>query len=551
MADDNPGVFSFRRRRVVLFALMVCLLIVFMVRYNYGRYIPLSGDEVGVGVLQSVGKWSLYKTTLPCNEKTDIAAIKQFITYSDEKSAIDVIATMRSDRLHPPLYFIILHFVIKYFGTTVAVLRTLSIIFSIFSVITIFYLGKVLFNESVGLVSAFFMALSPYCLEYSVMVRLYPLAMWLSVLSTLLVVTLVKRKAFHFRSVLLYVYIFTCVAGLYTYYSFAVLIASQFVFVMLSEKRDLRTVINVILTYSVIVLLLIPWLIPMLQGVNAVQTQDYYFKGSYTIVVLLQYFFTILFIPFRDQLSSINPVIAAAGMIFLSLFIMIIFLLGVYKSASSRIVISFLFSVFLYFFIFIASDTLMHTKVMVFDRQHYFAVPVLLLLLASGVVYITRKMFLKRMILLFFTILFLTGFIYRYLHQSVFDGPYYFHQLTQQLNLHSLNTKDDENLILFNAKDKRYLLPFAHNSTRNFDLMIIPDGITGTILERIDKNEKYKNIFLVNIDVPEDKRKRMNMQSISVNKVSLYLHDEGYTESAKPYVFQYVETLTINKYFRH
>ena len=549
IGDDFDGL-SIQGRPYLLWGLILCLLVVFFVRYYYGRDIPLSGDEVGVGVLQSVGNWSSYKNTLPLNEKTDIGSLRKYIEYTDEKSASDVVSTMRTDKLHPPLYFIILHFVIKYFGTTVAVLRTLSILFSIFSLITIYFLGKALFNQSVGLLSAAFMALSAYCLEYSVMVRLYPLAMWLSLLSTLLVVVLVKTKSFHYRSFLLYIYILVSVAGLYTYYSFAVLIASQFVFVFLSVKKDVKTVVTIFSTYALIIVLLVPWILPMIEGVNSVQTKDYYFKGSYTLVVLIKYFYEIIFIPFKNQLGSFNAYAVQAGILTLGLLIASIYLFSIYKSARKRTTMFFLFSVFLYFSIFIVSDKLLDTKMMLFNRQHYFAVPVLLLFLASAVVHLSKNRYLKRLVLLLLVILFISGFVYRYLHKSVFDGPYYFQQLAQQLDKYTANASDKGNLILYNAKDKRYLLPFVYHTTRNFDLIIIPGGINDTILSKIEPSSKYRNIMLVNIDVPAVKRERLKLQSIDVDKVTSYLNIYGYKDDVKPYIYTNEETLTINYFSR-
>lgn len=544
--DDDTSR-QLRRRSYLLLFLMLCLLLVFFFRFHYGRNLQLSGDEVGVGVLQSVGKWSMFKNTLPLNEKTDIQAIRQFITPSEEMSALEVISTMRSDRLHPPLYFILLHFVIEQFGTSVAVLRSLSIIFSLLSIITIYFLGKGLYNEKVGLISALFMTLSAYCLEYSVMVRLYPLAMWLSLMSTLLVVSLVKSNAFHFRNPLLYLYIFISVAGLYTYYSFGVLIVSHFAFVLLSGKRRKDDYIRIFITYTVIFLLLIPWIFPMIEGVNLVQTKNYYFKGSYSLVNLFRYFFDIIFIPFKHQILMVNSSLTGYGTIVLFGFIAVVFLVGIYKSAKSKISIAFLVSVFLYFFLFILSDRLLVTKTMMFDRQHYFAVPVLLLLLASSVVYLPIKNWLNQLIICLISILFMAGLIYRYNNRSIFDGPYYFQQLDHYLNIHTTNSKEKENMILFNTRDKRYLLPFIYNTKQNFDLMIIPDGVNDTILMKPDHFENYKNIFIVNIDVDGVKRERLRMQRINEDVVTSFLNPKGFARQL-PFVYNNIETLTINRF---
>ncbi len=548
--NDPSSIFSAPKRPYYIGLLFICLVFVFIARFNYGRNLHLSGDEVGVGVLQSAGNWSQYKNAMPCNIKTDVFTVKKFIEISENTSAADVISTMRADRLHPPLYFIMLHFIIKYFGTSVVVLRTLSILFSVFSIIAIYHLGKNLLNEQVGLISAFFMSISAYCLEYSVMVRLYPLAMMLSLLSSLMVVKLVKSNGFHFRNALLYGYIFASVAGLYTYYSFVVLIGSQFIFVILLEKRNFRAILQVLLTYALIIILLLPWVFPMIEGINAVQSKDYYFTGTYSIVALVKYFEEIIFIPFIQQLTILDGIELTSGLILLSLAIVFLYVKGIYNSAKSRLVIAYFFSVFLYFAAFIVSDKILGTKTMMFDRQHYFSVPVLLLLLATSALYVSKKKSVTRLIVVFLSILFVAGFFYRYRHKSVFDGPYYFQQLTEQLNQATLQTNDKENLVMYNAIDKRYLLPFVYNTRQNFDLVLIPNGVNDTILQKIDHLTNYRNIFLVNIAVSAVKRKRLNMQEINVGEVSCFLHENGFADDQKPYVYQSVEKLTINQYHR-
>jgi hypothetical protein len=361
---------------------------------------------------------------------------------------------------------------------------------------------------------------------------------------------LVKSGKFNFRSGLLYLYIIVSVAGLYTYYSFGVLLASHFFFVVLSDRLDLKALASVILTYIIMVVLLVPWILPMMDGVNSVQTKDYYFKGTYSLPLLFQYFFELIFVPFKNHTGSINTTILSAFALFLGVVISYLYITGVYKASRSRITFSFVVSVVLYFSIFIISDKILLTKTMGFDRQHYFAVPVLLLLLASSVVYFSKVMYLRRTAIVILTLLFIAGLIYRYQNKSMFDGPYYFIQLSLQIERQSLNTGDKENLIIYNAMDKRYLLPFIHMTERNYDLMIIPFGMNDTVMRKLHRDAEYRNIFLVNIDAPATARKRLRMQSINAEQLYSYLKKDGYLRNSEPYIYQNIEKLTITRFSR-
>jgi mannosyltransferase len=64
--------------------------------------------------------------------------------------------------LHPPLYFIILHFWIKLFGTSEGALRTPTTIAGIISLYMIFLLGKALYDKKTGIIASLILMVSLY-----------------------------------------------------------------------------------------------------------------------------------------------------------------------------------------------------------------------------------------------------------------------------------------------------------------------------------------------------------------------------------------------------
>ena len=139
---------------------------------------------------------------------------------------------------HPPLYFIILHFWMKLFGSTEVATRSLSTIFGIISLVPMFQVGKILFNKRVGLISCFLLAISSYHVYYSQEVRSYSLLLLLSLLSYLFFIKILKKE--NYRYYLCY-FVANLLLG-YTHIYGILIIASQvfFLFLFWSTYRQQR-----------------------------------------------------------------------------------------------------------------------------------------------------------------------------------------------------------------------------------------------------------------------------------------------------------------------
>ena len=90
---------------------------------------------------------------------------------------------MNLDLQHTPLYFFILHFWMKIFGQGETALRFLSLIFSIASIPLVYIVAKKISSKTVALFAMLVCAFSPLLSLFSVEVRMYPLAVFLVLLS--------------------------------------------------------------------------------------------------------------------------------------------------------------------------------------------------------------------------------------------------------------------------------------------------------------------------------------------------------------------------------
>jgi uncharacterized membrane protein len=77
--------------------------------------------------------------------------------------------------VHPPLYYCLLKVWAGLFEYSVFGFRSFSAVFGVLGVISIYWVGKKIFNKRVGLMASFFIAISPFAILYSQEARMYSL----------------------------------------------------------------------------------------------------------------------------------------------------------------------------------------------------------------------------------------------------------------------------------------------------------------------------------------------------------------------------------------
>lgn len=88
-----------------------------------------------------------------------------------------------TDLQHTPLYFYILHFIMKIFGDSVVVLRLSSLIVSIALLPVTYLVTTKLSSKKVGLIAMLFMGINTFQVLYSIEIRMYPYVILLSLLA--------------------------------------------------------------------------------------------------------------------------------------------------------------------------------------------------------------------------------------------------------------------------------------------------------------------------------------------------------------------------------
>lgn len=152
---------------------------------------------------------------------------------------------------NPPLYYQIMHFWVRIFGDSEFASRVPSALFGSFSIIAIYFVGKLTFNKKVGLIAALILATSVFHIKYSQEARAHSLLAFLTLVSFYYYLKVVNSD----RRLYVLGYLFSTALMLYAhYYGFLILAAQNiFFFVNYLKTRNLGALsLKKWLTYQMI-----------------------------------------------------------------------------------------------------------------------------------------------------------------------------------------------------------------------------------------------------------------------------------------------------------
>lgn len=157
----------------------------------------------------------------------------------------------------PPLNLFFIYPITQIFPNNDFALRMVPFTFGVISVPLFFLLGKRLFNEKIGLIASFILAISPFHIWYSQEVRMYALQWMLALISMLFFLRMLERP----DKVNTTVYIMSTTAGLYTHQLAVFLIALQGLYILFLHNKNKTLLIKFLGVLSVNIILYLPWII--------------------------------------------------------------------------------------------------------------------------------------------------------------------------------------------------------------------------------------------------------------------------------------------------
>lgn len=476
----------------------IMLLVLFLaaaaaLRLYYARDIPLLGDEV-VSLLQATGQGLEYNERIP-QGVFDLQQVQALMQYNPDRSAADVTASLRYGGMHPPGYYVLLHYVMRFAGNEALTLRLVSILFSLGSVVCVYFLGRELFGRKAGLYSAFFMAISAYAVKWSAMVRPYPPTMFLGLVSLLLALRLSGRGRLIFKDPVIWLWVCTAVAGLYTIYHFIFVVVFQVVLLAACHRHRLKSLGVLAVAVAAAGILYLPWLPALVDQLAAVTAGEYYFHGRPSIYGLVNSavrlnFATRVFEKMPGRV--VNLTLAAA--------VCAIILAGCYRLWKNGLKRNFLVALVVYVALYYAADLVMHSKTLTVSTLLFFVIPVSLLLLAGGAVSIPRNYGARAASIILICVLLglkTAGFSYA---RPLFIGPEYIPAFRCAVKEYA--GADSRELVLINVTQRRGLLAFVHSLPPDIEMGILEAPRLDETLLCLAGENRYDVVFLANCYLP-------------------------------------------------
>ena len=127
-----------------------------------------------------------WKNRFPNDQLIRVENLPKYYLPNPESNAIDTIGLLaKEDAKHAPLYFVLLRLWVDWLGNSVAVMRILSVVFSLLAFPCIYWLCLELFQQPlVGWMSVALIAVSPFDILYAQEARMYSLQMLMILLSS-------------------------------------------------------------------------------------------------------------------------------------------------------------------------------------------------------------------------------------------------------------------------------------------------------------------------------------------------------------------------------
>ena len=154
----------------------------------------------------------------------------------------------------PPVYVVLAHFWIELFGTSEEATRSLSALAGVLSIPVIYLIGKRLFSRNVGMISAFFMAVSQFQIYYSQDFRYYSLFVLMTLLSYYFLLIVLKNR----NIINLTLYVLTSVLLFYTHAFGVFIIAAQNLYFLLRWKRYRNSAMHWMISQAIILFAILP-----------------------------------------------------------------------------------------------------------------------------------------------------------------------------------------------------------------------------------------------------------------------------------------------------
>ena len=485
--------------------LSTALVIGAVLRVWYAWNLPLTGDEVGVGVLQATGQAATYGDRMPIGI-ISLQYLRGFIAYNPLFSVGESLHSLRVSGMNPPLYYLTLHYLIRAIGNDVLTLRAFSLVLALACIPAVYSLGRALHGSAVGLAAACLLAVAPYCVIYGSLVRPYPAAMLLGLVSTILTVKLAQDQNLIANTRRCLLYLAVSILGLYTVYQYAFVLVFQVVYLAMANLRRPRNVVVLTVACVLISLSYIPWLPTFRSHMSEITSHKYYFHHALDLPRFTADLFAVNFPVFLS--SSLPPL----NIILIGLPFYLALSIGYVAVWRNRATGPFGAALLAYVISYLGVERVFGMSSVAEPKFLFFVIPMTLVLASMGVIHVCRETLSRSLVVGAAAAILLGSAVATCLSRDRFmpeaEESSYVQDFTP-----ILNSERTHSLLMINTMQRRYLFPLVHALHGSGDVYVIQEG---RLPEEVVL-ERDRRLYLVNLYVdyePETFLERARLESV-------------------------------------
>jgi uncharacterized membrane protein len=234
-----------------------------------------------------------------------LADLQKYQKLDDLRNLSFTVAALQKSPEHAPLYFLITRFWLKIFGSSILAIRSLSVIFSLLSIVGLYYLCRELFNSHLaGEIAISLMAVSPFFVAYAQEARHYSL--W--TLTILLSGIFLLRSLRNNNNLDWVLYTVSFSLSLYTSVLSLFVAIAQILYSVIIANRAKKTILkNFYIACLLAFFSFTPWLLVMLSNWQKLTDNTSWMREAISLPIMLIIGIYNTFVIFIESPISLPP----------------------------------------------------------------------------------------------------------------------------------------------------------------------------------------------------------------------------------------------------
>jgi len=281
----------------------VILLVFFLLLGCYFRFANLDSKIFWVDEISTTVRVSGYTISEVSDrlQQQDIISFNDLLTYqslSPTRTFGDTWNALTKSPEHAPLYFVLTRVWMQLWGSSIAVMRSLAVFFSLLVFPSLYWLCQELFNKpSISRMAVILMSVSPFYVAYAQEAR--PYSLWTV---AILLISASFIRAIRLNRLASWLLYSTCsVLGLYTSLFSIYIIAFQGIYLLLGRiKNKFDTIKNYLLFTLLSLIVFSPWILIIINRIDLLQKNTEWMRGNFNFAEIIAVFIGTVLLIFGD-----------------------------------------------------------------------------------------------------------------------------------------------------------------------------------------------------------------------------------------------------------